>query len=179
MTERLRVDSLGWLGLWLLIAAVGMFARILPLNLMSPGWPGPDLLLILTMAWVLRRPGQIPAPAIGLVWFIEDLLTLRPPGLWALLVLLGTEFLRRRHAMVREIGLLLEWGIAAGVLVAMTLGYRLILAIVMVPQDPLDLSLIKLVFTVALYPVAVGVLHGVLRVRKPATGELDELGRRV
>jgi rod shape-determining protein MreD len=179
MSDRLRVDSLGWLGLWLLIAAVGLFARILPLNLAGQGWPGPDLLLVLTMAWVMRRPGQIPAPAIGLVWLVEDLLTLRPPGLWALIVLMGTEFLRRRNATVREIGLLLEWGMAAAVLVAMTLGYRLVLAIVMVPQDPLDLSLIKLVFTVALYPAAVGLLHGVLRVRKPATGELDELGRKL
>jgi rod shape-determining protein MreD len=179
MSERLRVDAVGWLSLWLLIAAVGLFARLLPLNLAVPGWPGPDLLLVLTMGWVLRRPGHLPAPAIGLVWFVEDLLMLRPPGLWALLVLAGTEFLRRRHAMVREIGLLLEWGIVAGVLVAMTLGNRLILAIVMVPQEPLDLSLVKLVFTVGMYPLAVLMLHVVLRVRKPATGELDELGRKL
>lgn len=179
MSERLRFDTLGWLALWLGLAAVGLFARLLPINLASHGWPGPDLLLILTMGWVLRRPGHLPAPLIALVWLVEDLLMLRPPGLWALMVLAGTEFLRRRHSMVREIGLLLEWGIVAGVLVAMTLGYRLILAIVMVPQDPLDLSLVKLVVTLALYPVAVLILHVVLRVRKPATGELDELGRKL
>jgi rod shape-determining protein MreD len=67
----------------------------------------------------------------------------------------------------------------AGVLAAMTLGYRLVLAIVMVPQDPLDLSLLKLGFTVASYPVMVLLLHFVFRVRKPATGEVDELGRKL
>ena len=74
---------------------------------------------------------------------------------------------------------MLEWAMVAGVLVAMTLGYRLALAIVMVPQDPLDLSLVKLLGTVVLYPVAVFVLQYLLRVRNPATGELDERGRKL
>lgn len=179
MSESVRVDALGRLALWLALAGVWMFSRMLPLNIGGQGWPLPDLLLIMTLGWVLRRPAHLPALAIGLVWLVEDLLTLRPPGLWALMVLAGTEFLRARHAMVREINLGLEWAIVAGVMAAMWLGNRLILAIVMVPNVPLDLSLVQLLATVALYPVAVFVLHFVLRVRKPATGELDELGRRL
>jgi len=179
MAEPLRRETLGWLGLWLAIVGVAMFIRILPLDLIAGGWPGADPVLVLTLAWVLRRPAHLPAPAIGLVWLVEDLLTLRPPGLWALLVLGGTEFLRRRHAVVREIGLMLEWAMVAGVLVAMWLGQRLILVIVMVPQEPLGLSLIRLLGTVALYPLAVFVLHVVLRVRKPAIGEVDDLGRKL
>ena len=179
MSERVLADSLGWLGLWLAIAAVVLFTRMLPLDLSPFGWPGPDLLLLLTLGWVLRRPAHLPAVAIGLVWLVEDLLTFRPPGLWALLVLAGTEFLRARTAVVREINLALEWGMVAGVIVAMWLAYRLILGIVMVPNEALDLSLVKLFATVALYPVAIFVLHFVLRVRKPATGELDDLGRRL
>lgn len=179
MGDRFRFDGLWWLGLWLVIAAAVLFLRMLPLNLGASGWPRPDALLILTLAWVLRRPAHLPAPAIGLVYLVEDLLSLRPPGLWALAVLLGTEFLRRRQAVAREIGLMLEWGLVAGVLVAMTLGYRLVLAIVMIPQDPLDLSLMKLLGTVVLYPVAVFVLQYLLRVHKPATGEMDERGRKL
>jgi rod shape-determining protein MreD len=179
VSERLRADSLGWLGLWLGLAAVFLFARLLPLDLNLFGWPGPDLLLLLTMAWVLRRPAHLPAVAIGLVWLVEDLLTFRPPGLWALMVLAGTEFLRARTAVVREINLALEWAMVAGVIVAMWLAYRTILGIVMVPNEALDLSLAKLFATVALYPVAIFVLTFVLRVRKPATGELDDLGRRL
>lgn len=179
MSDPVRVDSLGYLGLWLGLAGAWMFARMLPLNLGVTGWPGPDLLLILTMGWVLRRPAHLPAPMIGLVWLVEDLLTMRPPGLWALLVLVGTEFLRARHAVAREIGLFLEWAIVGGVLVAMFLVNRLVLAVFMVPNAPLDLSLIQLVATVAAYPAAVFVLQFVLQVRKPLTGELDELGRRL
>jgi rod shape-determining protein MreD len=95
------------------------------------------------------------------------------------MVLAGTEFLRARTAVVREINLALEWAMVAGVIVAMWLAYRTILGIVMVPNEALDLSLAKLFATVALYPVAIVVLTFVLRVRKPATGELDDLGRRL
>lgn len=179
MAERLRPDRLGWLALWLAVFAAALMLRILPQGLIAPGLPMPDLVLLLTLGWVLRRPADLPAPAIGLAWLVEDLLTLRPPGLWALMVLAGSEYLRARQGMVRELGLLPEWGLVAGVLVAMTLGYRLILALTFAPMPPLDLSLIRLAATIAAYPVAVLVLHAVLRVRKPATGELDELGRRL
>lgn len=179
MTEVARLDVLGHLGLWLALITGALFLRILPIDLSPLGVPGPDLILALTMAWVLRRPSHLPVLAIALVWLVEDLLLLRPPGLWALMVVAGTEFLRARHAVVREITFLLEWAMVAGVLTAMALGYRLVLAIVMVPQDPLDLSLLKLAFTVASYPAMVFVLHFVLRVRKPATGEVDELGRKL
>ena len=179
MTEQVRPEALGWLGLWLSIMGLAMFLRILPLDLTAGGWPRPDFLLALTLGWVLRRPGHLPALAIVLVWLVEDLLTLRPPGLWALMVLAGTEFLRQRHGVVREIGLGLEWAMVAGVLVAMWLGQQLILVIVMVPRPPLDLSLIQLFGTVAVYPLAIAFLHFVLRVRKPAIGEVDALGRKL
>jgi rod shape-determining protein MreD len=179
VTTEFRAANLGALALWLAIAAVVLFIRMLPLDLSLWGWPGPDLLLLLTLGWVLRRPAQLPAAAIGIVWLIEDLLTMRPPGLWALLVLAGTEFLRARHAVVREINLGLEWVMVAGVIAAMWLANRTVLAIVVVPNEPLDLSLARLAATLMLYPVAVFVLHVLLGVRKPATGELDELGRRL
>lgn len=179
MIEVARLDVLGHLGVWLALFTATLFLRILPIDLSPAGLPGPDLMLALTMAWVLRRPAHLPALAIALVWLVEDLVMLRPPGLWALMVLAGTEFLRARHAVVREIAFLLEWAMVAGVLAAMTLGYRLVLAIVMVPVPPLDLSLIRLAFTVASYPLVVLVLHFVLRIRKPATGEVDELGRKL
>jgi len=67
----------------------------------------------------------------------------------------------------------------AAVLGAMTLAYRLVLMIVMSPREPLDLSLKSLVVTILVYPLVVWVLQVVLRVKKPATGEVDELGRRL
>ncbi|GAB1379335.1 rod shape-determining protein MreD [Pararhodobacter sp.] len=179
MNEALRFDTLAYLGLYLLIASVSILSRILPLGVLEAGWPLPDLLLLLTMAWVLRRPAHLPALAIVLVFLAEDLFLMRPPGLWALAVLVGTEFLRRRNQVVREMNLLLEWAMVAAVLGAMSLAYRLVLMIVMSPREPLDLSLKTLVVTILVYPLVVWVLQVVLRVKKPATGEVDELGRRL
>ncbi len=170
---------LGYMGLFLALFALSLFLRLLPLNTTGTVWPAPNLMLCVTMAWVLRRPAHLPAPVIGLAFLIEDLFTLRPPGLWALAVVAGTEFLRRRHAVAREITLPLEWALVSAVMLVMLLAYRSVLAIVMVPQSPLDLSLIGLAFTVLCYPAVVLVMHFGLRIRKPAPGELDELGRKL
>ncbi|MCC6001423.1 MAG: rod shape-determining protein MreD [Pararhodobacter sp.] len=179
MAERPRVEMLAYMGLFLLLFGLSLFFRLLPLNIASTGLPAPDLMLCAAMAWILRRPSHLPAPLIGGAFFLEDLFTLRPPGLWALAVLAGTEFLRRRHGVAREMTLMLEWAMVSAVMVVMWLAYRSVLAIVMVPQNSLDLSLLGLVFTVACYPVVVILLHYGLRIRKPAPGELDELGRKL
>ncbi|MCB1397036.1 MAG: rod shape-determining protein MreD [Rhodobacter sp.] len=179
MNELPRLNTLAYLGLWLAIAAGLILMRMLPLSSGQGGWPAPDVLLALTLAWVLRRPTQLPAPVIALVFLVEDLFLMRPPGLWALTVLVGTEFLRRRQSVVRELNLMLEWGMVAAVITAMFFAYRMGLAIVIAPRAPLDLSLMQLVFTVLVYPLVVWGLQNVLRVRKPATGELDELGRKL
>ena len=179
MADAPRLGNLGFAGLYLLLFAAVLLLRLLPLDAGIGNVPMPDLMLCLTMAWVLRRPAHLPAPMIGLAYLAEDLFTLRPPGLWALMVLAGTEFLRRRQAVAREINLTLEWALVAGVMLAMMLGYRLVLAIVMVPRPPLDLSLLGLGLTILCYPLVVLVLHFVLRIRKPAPGELDELGRKL
>lgn len=179
MNEFFRIRNLAFFGLWLGIASLLIFARLLPLSGPPGTWPGPDIVLAMTLAWVIRRPTQIPAVAIVLVFLAEDLFLMRPPGLWALVVLGGTEFLRRRHFVAREMNLLLEWAMVAAVTTAMVIAYRLGLAIVMTPRPPLHLSLLKLVFTVLIYPVVVVVLQNLLRVRKPATGEVDELGRKL
>ena len=179
MSGLLRAEALAFTVLYLALCATVLFVRLLP---RAPGqaWlPGPDLILCLTLAWVLRRPEHVPVLAIAAVVLVEDLLTDRPPGLWPLLVLGGAAFVHSRRPAMREVGLLVEWAVLAGVMTAVTLAYRLILVIVMVPAPPLDLSMMKLAVTVAAYPVVVGVMQGILRVRKPATGELDERGRRL
>lgn len=165
--------------LFVCIVVVSLFVRLLPLGHGSDPWPMPNLLVCLTFAWVLRRPDYLPALVIGAVFFAEDLLLLRPPGLWALLVLLGSEFLRRRGAGLRGVTIVLEVAVVSAVLLAMTVAYRVILAIVMVPQAPLGLSLGQFIGTVVAYPVVVMISHYVFNVRKPATGEVDAIGRRV
>jgi rod shape-determining protein MreD len=165
--------------LYLGLAGGLLFLRMLPLGSAAGGWPGPDLLLCLTLCWALRRPDYVPVALVALVVLLEDLLLMRPPGLWAAFVVLSAEFLRRRAVAAREMGFLLEWLMVAGVILAATVGCRLILALVMLPQPGPAETLIQAAVTILCYPLVVGASRLALGMRKPATGEVDAYGRRL
>ena len=177
MAEAATRRPLGYWSLFLALAALWLFVRLLPLNTLPAALPGPDLMLCLTFAWVLRRPGYMPAPLVAGVFLVEDLLLMRPPGLWALLVVLGTEFLRNRQALLREVTFPAEWAMVAVVAFAILVAERVVLFLLIVPQPALGQSLLQMIFTMALYPLVVLGSHFILKVRKPATGEVDALGR--
>lgn len=155
-----------------------IFAHLLPLQTLPRGWAGPDVMLALTFAWVLRRPDFVPPLLIAGVFLLADLLFQRPPGLWAALVLLGSQTLRAREPGLRDLTFAVEWVSVATTLVAMTLGYRIILALLMVDQAPLGLSLMQLVATLVVYPLVALVSHGIFGVRKIAPGDIDALESR-
>jgi len=150
-----------------------IFLHLLPLQLLPRGWAGPDVMLALAFAWVLRRPDFVPPLLIAGLFLLTDLLFQRPPGLWAALVLLGSQTLRAREPGLRDLTFAVEWVSVATTLVAMTLGYRIILAILMVDQAPLGLSLMQLVLTLMVYPVVALISHTAFGVRKIAPGDID------
>lgn len=164
---------------YVLIALVIFFSRLLPLGvgIEAGGWPGPDLLLCLTLAWVTRRPDQLPVLLIVAVYLVEDFLLMRPPGLWAAIVVLATEFLRGRAALTRELGFAMEWLLVAAVMVAMLIVNRGINAIAFLPQPGFGLAAVQTLGTILCYPLMVGFSHALLSLRKPATGEVDDMGR--
>ncbi|WP_135504388.1 rod shape-determining protein MreD [Roseovarius aestuariivivens] len=163
-----------YLGLALLI----VFLSLLPLQTLPRGWAGPDFIVAITFAWVLRRPEFVPPWLVAAVLLLADLMFHRPPGLWAALVLVGAETLRARHIGLRDLTFAVEWVSVATTLVAITLGYRVILAVLLVDQAPLGLSLMQMVMTLLVYPVVVILSQTLLGVRKLAPGDLDALGGR-
>lgn len=195
MAKRRQTTRLISIALFLALVVLVTLLRLVPLGgygtppsestgalFPSFGWarfPLPDILLALTFAWVLRRPDLLPAPLIAGYFFLEDLLLMRPPGLWAMLVLMGSEFLRRRSEQFRGYGFWFEYMVVAGLILALFLANRLILAIVMVSQDPFGLSFAQMLGTVLIYPVVVAVAHFGFGLRKPATGEVDALGQKL
>ncbi|MCU0855250.1 MAG: rod shape-determining protein MreD [Rhodobacteraceae bacterium] len=160
------------------ILALVMFVKLMPLSPGPGSWPAPDLLLLITVAWVLRRPDYVPVVLVALVFLLADLLFLRPPGLWAAIVVLATEFLRSREPGWRDIPFLLEWGIVAGVLTVATLFYSAVLAVFFVDQPRLGLTLLHVAITIAAYPLVVLLTARALGLRKAAPGEVDQLGHR-
>lgn len=161
------------------IAAVILFLRLLPLSSGAGGIPGPDLMLALTLAWVLRRPDYVPALLIAAVFLLEDLMYMRPPGLWPLLVVLGTEILRAREEGLRNLPHVLELVVVGGLMAAMLIAKRLVLALVMIDQPPLGMELLQLLVTLAVYPLVVVASRIALGLRRPAPGEVDALGHRL
>ncbi|MFN4159074.1 MAG: rod shape-determining protein MreD [Gemmobacter sp.] len=175
VTARLWMYRGAFLGLALFI----LFLRLLPLGGEAGRWPGPDLMLCLMMAWVTRRPDYLPAVLIAAVVLVEDLILMRPPGLWAAIVVMGTEFLRSRSALTRELAFVAEWLMVGVVMLAMQLGYRLVMAVAFLDQPGFGQAFAQVVMTILCYPLVTGLLHLALQLRKPSTGEVDDFGRRM
>jgi rod shape-determining protein MreD len=142
-------------------------------------WPGPDALMCLTIAWVMRRPDYLPALLIAMVFLVEDMILLRPPGLWAALILMATEFLRSRAALTRELNFTVEWLLAAGLMLALLMVYRLVFAIALMPQPGFGFALMQTIWSILCYPLVVALSAVFFDLRKPATGEVDSYGRRL
>lgn len=177
-------DRRGWSGPWagralyLALAAALLTVPLLPLDTLPRTYATPDLLLAVTAAWAARRPDTLPVLLVAGVFLLADLLLQRPPGLLTALVLIFTEWLRRRSARLRRGSFLGEWAAVGGGLAAVALADRLLLAVAMTPQPPLGLTLIQVIFTIATYPLVAGIAQVALGLRRPAQGEVDALGHR-
>jgi rod shape-determining protein MreD len=157
------------------LALLIMFFHLLPLDTAPRFWAPPDLLILLAMAWSLRRPDFVPALSIGLVMLLADLLFQRPPGLLALLTVLGCGFLKARAAPHRESTFASEWLAVAVAVTGSATVNRLVLVLFGVQQAPLGLTVIEAVMTIAAYPLAVWASQSILGVRKLSPAEAETL----
>ncbi|MFN4155418.1 MAG: rod shape-determining protein MreD [Paracoccaceae bacterium] len=166
-------------GLFVGIALFMLYVRLLPLGSEAGDWPGPDLLLCLIFAWATRRPDYLPVWLLAGVLLLEDMILLRPPGLWTALVVMAVEFVRNRVALTRELTLLAEWAMVAGLMIACLLAYRLVFTLSFLPQPAFGFALMQVLWSILCYPVVVGASRLAFDLRKPATGEVDNYGRRL
>ena len=176
--DRVWINS-QWLHrmLFVFVATLLLFIKLLPLDASAGHLPGPDLLFCLILAWTVRRPDYLPVLLIVGVVLLEDLLLMRPPGLWTALVVMSSEFIRSRVALTRELSFGVEWLLVAGLMVAAFLTYRLVFAMAVVPQPGLGFALVQILWSVVAYPAVVFVSRFGLDLHKPAMGELDAQGR--
>lgn len=156
-----------------------LFAKLIPLGSEAGDLPGPDLLLCLIFAWTMRRPDYLPALLIASVVLLEDMILLRPPGLWTALVVVASEFIRGRVALTRELSFGVEWLLVAGLMVGLLLAYRMVFMLVLLPQPNFGFALVQVIWSVLCYPLVVLLSRYVLDLHKPAMGEIDAYGRRM
>lgn len=165
--------------LFLAVAFVLIFLRLLPLPDMAGRLPGPDFLLCLIFAWTVRRPEYLPVMMIAGVVLLEDMLLMRPPGLWTALVILASEFIRSRVALTRELSFGVEWLLVAGLMLALFVAQRLAYAVAFLPQPALGFVLVQTGWSIVAYPLIVALSRYGLDLHKPAMGEVDAYGRRL
>lgn len=162
--------------LYVFVAAFVAFVQLLPLNAVPGRLPGPDVMALLTFCWVILRPNLLPIALIAAVFLMFDLLMMRPPGLWAGLVVLGVEFLRSRRPLFRSAPFPVQWLLIAVVVAVLTVINLLVLSLFGVPQPTLGFTMIGMIFTVLMYPVVVLLGARAIGLRMP-TSDTDHLGR--
>jgi len=173
MVERLFSGHWAMRALFVVLCGCVMFVQILPVSHWPPKVAGPDILVAMTFAWAVRRPDYVPLLLVALVALFADLLLQRPPSLWAALMVVGTETLRRRSPALRDLSFVAEWISVAGTIIFITVANRLILAVMMVDQAPLGLTVMQLLATLLAYPLVAFVSHAIFGVRKRRVRDMD------
>jgi len=158
------------------LAAGVFYVALLPLDAGPGRWPGPDVLLCLTMAWVIRRPAYVPTLLIAAVFLCADLLLMRPPGLAAAINLIAVEFLRSRVIQLRTATFVQEWVTVSVMIAAAALVFRFAQWMAVLPNPLLVQDIAAIAFTIAIYPVIVWLSAWLLSVRKVAHGEVGAEG---
>ena len=156
-----------------------IFFHLLPLDTTPRRWAPPDLMVAIAVAWAIRRPEYVPALAIGSVMLLADFLFQRPPGLWAALMVITIEWLKRRQRRHRDASFAMEWVTVVSALTLATLTNRLALLAVMYAPGSLYLALMQLAMTALAYPVVVVISRLLFGIRRTAPGEVDTLGRKI
>ncbi|MDF3414548.1 rod shape-determining protein MreD [Sulfitobacter sp. M57] len=164
---------------FLLLTLVILFFHLLPLETTPRRWAAPDLVLCFALAWSMRRPEYVPALALACAFLLADLLLQRPPGLGAVLALIGCENLKGRSRSLRDANFAAEWISVSIIIVGIAVAYRVIHAVVLIEQPSLSLSLSELFLTLLVYPIVVAITHVGMGVRKASPGDLDGFGHRI
>ena len=139
----------------------------------------PDLIFCLMAAWLLRRPEYLSTAVIVASVLVAELLFLQPPGLWAFLVLLASEFFRSTADRVRFLPFGYEWLIAMTAYAAAAIAYSFLLALALVPGPDAKTVALQLFATAVAYPLVVAATNLLFRIRKTSsirTGLLEEGG---
>lgn len=169
-----RLWNIWGYGLLYVALAFGLIViRLLPLGPASGLFVAPDLLLALTLAWVLRQPHVLPIGLVVAVFLLADFLLQRPPGLWTALALITTEYIRVQRRTMPELNFVLEWGWMAGLILAMTLADRVVLWALGATQTTIGLALVQALTTIIAYPLVVLVSHYIFGLRNLSPSEVE------
>lgn len=178
------MDEVSALRLWAMRASFALlvlgilFFQLLPLETTPRRWAGPDLVLGFAFAWALRRPEYTPLLMIAGLFLLADLLLGRPPGLYAALALIAFNKLAGRSQSLRAMPFSVEWISVSIAFIAVMLGHRLILSLLLVDPPGAGLLLSQLAMSVLTYPLIALLSRYAFGLRAVGLGEVNALGQR-
>lgn len=150
-----------------------LYLQLLPLQTMPRSWAGPDLIVVFTVVWAIRRPEYVPALSVAFMTLLVDFILMRPPGVMAAVMVGARQVLKHQEPGLRDTAFAIEWLTASAALAAILLTNRLILTVFFVEQPSLGMSVSQLFMSVLAYPVIVAVSRIGLGLRKIVPGETD------
>ena len=147
---------------YLLIVMLFVLFQTMPIHTSTDQLAMPDIPLVITFAWVMRRPDVMGPILITIAFLFADMILQRPPGLWTLIVLCGSMFLRSRTIYFKEVIFFYEWLMIAVVVIFCFTAHQFLLFLTFLPSHNLALLVKQALFTIILYPIFVWLSRSML-----------------
>lgn len=148
---------------YLLIIILVVLFQTLPIQTSPYQFATPDLPLAITFAWIMRRPTIMSPILITIAFLFADAILQRPPGLWTLVVLCASMFLRMRALGFREVVFFYEWALVTIVVCCAFIVHHFALMFTFLPTHDLTLYTLQAVFTFMIYPLFIWIFRPMLR----------------
>ena len=148
---------------YLLILMLLVLFKTMPVHTSTDQFAMPDIPLVITFVWVMRRPDVMGPILITMAFIFADMILQRPPGLWTLIVLCGSMFLRSRTIYFKEVIFFYEWLMIAIVVIFCFTAHQFLLLLTFLPTHNLALLVKQALFTIMLYPVFIWLSRSMLR----------------
>ena len=138
---------------YLAIVALVVLLQTLPLQSLPYPFAPADVPLTITFAWIMRRPDVMSPILITLAFLFADAILQRPPGLWTLIVLCASIFLRMRTRGRKEMLFLYEWFIVSWVIGVSFLVHYFALMFTFLPVPDVQQYVVQVTLSILLYPI--------------------------
>ena len=148
---------------YLLIVMLLVLFQTLPIHTSINQFAMPDIPLVMTFVWVMRRPDVMAPILITIAFLFADMILQRPPGLWTLIVLCGSMFLRSRTIYFKEVIFFYEWLMIAIIVIFCFAAHQFLLLLTFLPTHDLALLVKQALFTIMLYPIFIWLSRSMLR----------------
>ena len=148
---------------YLIIIILVVLLQTLPIQTHAYQFVTPNLPMVITFVWVMRRPNLMSPILITIAFLFADIILQRPPGLWTLIVLCASMFLRMRALSFRELIFLYEWSLVAIVTTCSFIVYHFSLMFTFLPTHDLKLYASQALLTVMIYPIFIWIFRPMLR----------------